>query len=119
MMTTLATARTPLSMREWGVVEALLDGDVGRGHGLAGFEGVCFGRIVGNLDPCGADDAGFPADAGACEQCLAVRLQLHDLGKVGAEGLADQAAGFGEDFIEVVGFEGEFAKPGEGRLLPK
>ena len=64
-----------------------------------------------------ADHAGLPADAGADEQGPAVGLALHDLGEVGAERPADEAAGLVQDRVEVVGAEGELAELRERGLL--
>ena len=68
-----------------------------------------------DLEP--ADHARLPADPGADEQGPAVRLALHDLGEVGAERLADEAAGLVQDLVEVVGAEGELAELREHGLL--
>ena len=64
-----------------------------------------------------ADHARLPADAGADEQGAAVGLALHDLGEVGAERAADEAAGLVQDRVEVVGAEGELAELREHGLL--
>jgi len=64
-----------------------------------------------------ADHARLPTNARADQQGLAVLLQLHDLGEVGAEGFSDEAASFGQDLVQVVGPEGEFSEPGQNGLL--
>src|SRR3954470_16761903 len=80
---------------------------------------MAFQGPVRSLAARRADDARLPAHAGAHQEGLAVVLQLHDLGEVGAERLAHKAAGFGQDLVQVIRSEDEFTKPGQGYLLPK
>ena len=107
----------PVLDHEPGDPEALLPRQVGRDDRLAGRERVRRRGVLlgGDLEP--ADHAGFPTDAGADEQGPAVRLALHDLGEVGVERPADEAAGLVQDLVEVVGAEGELAELREHGLL--
>ncbi len=77
---------------EVGVGETRLLVDVGGRDGLAGSEGIPLRRSPAGFHVRLSDDAGLPADAGLDEQSNTILLQLHDLGEVGAEGLADQDA---------------------------
>ena len=119
MMMTLTTALTPWSIRNWGVAKALLPADVGRHHRLACPEGIAFRRtpVRPHLDD--ADHARLPADPRPHPKGDAVLTKFHDLGEIGAERLADQAAGFGQDFVQILGLESEFTEPCQCRLLPK
>ena len=59
----------------------------------------------------------MPSDAGADEQALPVRLALHNLGKVGPERPADQAAGLVQYVVEIIRPEGELAELRKDGLL--
>src|SRR6185312_15017004 len=62
---------------------------------------------------------GFQPTPVRTNRVLAVLLQLHDLGEVGAEGFRHEAAGFREDLVQVVGPERELPEPRQNRLLAK
>ncbi|MFC7474328.1 hypothetical protein ACFQS7_08185 [Dankookia sp. GCM10030260] len=72
-----------------------------------------------DLDPGHADRAGLSADTSPDEDGPAAILQLHDLGQVGAERVAEQATGFGQDLVQVFGFRRELAEWRQRRLLPQ
>ncbi|MBL6080821.1 hypothetical protein JMJ56_22660 [Belnapia sp. T18] len=86
---------------------------------LARPQGMGLRCHVRRLDGCLADHARLPAHARANEQDLAVLLQLHDLGEVGAKRFPNKAAGFSQDLVEVVGPEGHIPESGQNGLLPK
>jgi len=69
-------------------VEPRLLIDVGGDHRLSRRQRDALGGVVGCLDRHFADDARLPADACAHQQGLAVGLQFHDFGEVGAQGLS-------------------------------
>ena len=105
--------------QEVGVAEAGFGGDVGGDHRPTGLQRMAFRGPFRGLGARLADHAGWPADAGAHQEGLPVRLHLHHLGEVGAKRLADQAAGFGEDLVQVVGAKGQLAEARQGGLLSK
>ena len=113
----MASALTPWSTTKPATLKRSSRARSGSDDGLAGRERVRRRGVLlgGDLEP--ADHAGLPADAGADEQGPAVGLALHDLGEVGAERPADEAAGLVEDRVEVVGAEGELAELRERGLL--
>ena len=109
----------PVLDQEGRVAEPRLLRDVGGDHRLPRLQGIAFRGVVRSLGARLADHARLPAHARADEQGLAVLLQLHDLGEVGAEGLPNEAAGLGQDPVQVVGGERQFPEPGQNRLLPE
>ena len=108
----------PVLLQEVGELEAVLLGDVPRDDGAAGLDRVGLGRPLAHRQAHLPDDAGPPADPGPHEQAPPVRLDLHDLGKVRPERLADEAAGFGQHLVQVLAAQGEVAELGED-LLPQ
>jgi hypothetical protein len=58
-----------------------------------------------------------PADASPHDHGLSTILQLNHLGQIRSERLARKATGFGQDLVEIIGFEGEFAEPRKDGLL--
>jgi hypothetical protein len=66
-----------------------------------------------------ADDPGSPADAGPQPERLAIGIELHNLGQVGPERLAHEAAGFAKDLVQIVRLEGEPAEIRQRSLLGK
>ena len=70
------------------------------------FRGVVFGR-----DGRHTDDTGLPANTRAHHQGFAVFLKFHHLGKVSAQSLPRQTACLSQDYLQVVGPEGQFPKP--------
>jgi hypothetical protein len=102
---------------EAGDLEPLLPRQVGRDDGLVGGERLRGRRVLLGVDREPADDAGLPTDPGTDEQGPAVGLAFHDLGEVGAERPADEAAGLVQDRVEVLGAEGELAVLRERGLL--
>ena len=118
-MATLATALTPLSIRKggysnrvsWAMSEEIIGSPVFRAWASDVRSDILV--VTSPTTP------GFQPTPARTNRVLAVLLQLHDLGQLGAERVPYEAAGLGQDLVQVVGFEGEFAEPGECGLLSK
>ena len=72
-------------------------------------------RVDRHLDH--ADDARLPADAGADLQPI-TGLELHDLGEVGSERIADETTGLGQDLVEILAPQRQLTELREHLLLP-
>ena len=105
--------------QERRIREPCLRRDVRGDHRLARFKGVALRVAVRGLERHLAHHAGRPADTRAHPQGGPVRLQLHDLGEIGAQGIADQAAGLGQHPVQTVGPQRKLPEPCQSGLLPQ
>lgn len=105
--------------QERRVAESRLFVDVGRNHRLARFEGMTLRGVFRGHGDRFTDDARLPTHACPHQKCLVVLLQFHDLGQISAESLSDEAAGFGQNCVQIIGPEGEFAELCQSGLLPQ
>lgn len=86
-----------MAFQEFGVVEAVLAVDVLRDAGLAVVPGVALGGGLEGGDDLLPDDARLPAHAGDDAKLAAAFFQRQHLGQLGAERLAAELAGQGEN----------------------
>src|ERR1700751_1762681 len=64
-----------------------------------------------------ADDIWSPAEPGTHQQSFVVLLQFQDFGKVCVQRAAPESARLGQDLVEVIGSEREFAEASQSLLL--
>lgn len=91
-------------------IEPVLGRDVLGEYGFAQPNGVCLGGALVHRQTNPADDVPLPADPGAQEQFLPALLNFEDLGPARSQRLADEAAGFHQDVVEILRAKGKLAE---------
>lgn len=99
--------------------EARLRADVTAYDGLAEHEriGLRAGLLPGDVHL--ADHFGAPAHPRLDEEAAAVRRELEDLGAPGFHRLGHQAAGFGQNLVQILALKRELAEVGQNLLTPE
>ena len=88
-------------LQEGWQLEPRLGPDIAACDGHAGLDRERLGREFAHRQAKVANDTGVPADAGAHEQALGTFFDFQNFRPMSAEGVADKAAGFGQDVGEI------------------
>ena len=102
--------------QEIGEVEPVLFSDIAREHGLAAFQRVGLGRLLGERQTLLSHDPRSPAHTGLDQGRLAALLDFQNLREIGAERFRDQPAGLLQHLVESITAKGEVAETGQHLL---